>query len=67
MLRIITKDMHTYDEFLRETLLSIFISIGCTVAYCGAPKPKITTALPLNLIKLCAFLRGNILVIFNMH
>ena len=49
MLRIITKDMHTYDEFLRETLLSISL-VSDVQSRIVVRQTKDTTALPLNLI-----------------
>ncbi|MBL4852946.1 MAG: Lrp/AsnC family transcriptional regulator [Robiginitomaculum sp.] len=49
MLRIVTSDMHAYDRFLREKLLSfsLVIDVQSRIALRQA---KDTTALPLNLI-----------------
>jgi DNA-binding Lrp family transcriptional regulator len=49
MLRIVTKDMHTYDSFLRETLLSISL-VSDVQSRIALRQAKDTTALPLNLI-----------------
>lgn len=49
MLRIVTKDMHSYEDFLRETLLSIDL-ISDVQSRIVLRKSKDTTAIPLNLI-----------------
>ncbi len=49
MLRIVTKDMHTYDDFLREKLLSISL-VSDVQSRIALRQTKDTTALPLNLI-----------------
>ncbi|PHR61715.1 MAG: AsnC family transcriptional regulator [Robiginitomaculum sp.] len=49
MLRILTKDMHTYDGFLRETLLSISL-VSDIQSRIVVRQTKDTTSLPLNLI-----------------
>lgn len=49
MLRIVTKDMHTYDAFLRETLLSISM-VSDIQSRIVVRQSKDTTSLPLNLI-----------------
>jgi DNA-binding Lrp family transcriptional regulator len=49
MLRIVTKDMHTYDTFLRETLLSMSL-VSDVQSRIVIRQAKDTTALPLNLI-----------------
>ncbi len=49
MLRIITKDMHSYDEFLRERLLSSSL-VSDVQSRIALRQAKNTTALPLNLI-----------------
>lgn len=49
MLRIVTKDMHTYDSFLRETLLSMSL-VSDVQSRIVIRQAKDTTALPLNLI-----------------
>ena len=49
MLRIVTKDMHTYDTFLRETLLSISL-VSDIQSRIVVRQTKDTTSLPLNLI-----------------
>jgi len=49
MLRIITSDMHAYDRFLREKLLS-FSLVSDVQSRIALRQAKDTTALPLNLI-----------------
>ena len=49
MLRIVTKDMHTYDKFLRDTLLSISL-ISDVQSRIALRQAKDTTAIPLYLI-----------------
>jgi len=49
MLRVITKDMHAYDDFLRERLLSISL-VSDVQSRIALRQAKNTTALPLNLI-----------------
>ena len=49
MLRIITKDMHAYDDFLREELLNIDL-ISDVQSRIVLRQSKETYALPLNLI-----------------
>ena len=49
MLRIVTKDMHTYDTFLRETLLSISL-VSDIQSRIVVRQTKDTTSIPLNLI-----------------
>ncbi len=49
MLRIVTKDMHTYDKFLRDTLLSISL-VSDVQSRIALRQAKDTTSLPLNLI-----------------
>ncbi len=49
MLRIVTKDMHTYDSFLREKLLSISL-VSDVQSRIALRQTKDTTSLPLNLI-----------------
>lgn len=49
MLRVVTKDMHSYDEFLRETLLSISL-VSDVQSRIVVRQSKDTTALPLNLV-----------------
>jgi len=49
MLRIITTDMHAYDRFLREQLLSISL-VSDVQSRIALRQAKDTTALPLNLI-----------------
>ncbi len=49
MLRIITSDMHAYDRFLREKLLS-FSLVSDVQSRITLRQAKETTALPLNLI-----------------
>ncbi len=49
MLRIVTTDMHAYESFLRETLLSIDL-ISDVQSRIVLRQSKDTTALPLNLI-----------------
>jgi DNA-binding Lrp family transcriptional regulator len=49
MLRIVTTDMHAYETFLRETLLSIDL-ISDVQSRIVLRQAKDTTALPLNLI-----------------
>jgi len=49
MLRIVTSDMHAYDRFLREKLLS-FSLVSDVQSRIALRQAKDTTALPLNLI-----------------
>ena len=49
MLRIITSDMHAYDRFLRDKLLS-FSLVSDVQSRIALRQAKDTTALPLNLI-----------------
>lgn len=49
MLRVITKDMHSYEDFLREVLLSIDL-ISDVQSRIVLRQSKDTYALPLNLI-----------------
>jgi len=49
MLRIVTSDMHAYDRFLREKLLS-FSLVTDVQSRIALRQAKDTTALPLNLI-----------------
>lgn len=49
MLRIVTKDMHSYDEFLREKLLSMSL-VSDVQSRIALRQSKDTTALPLYLI-----------------
>ena len=49
MLRVVTTDMHAYETFLRETLLSIDL-ISDVQSRIVLRQAKDTTALPLNLI-----------------
>lgn len=49
MLRIVTKDMHAYDRFLRNTLLSTSL-VSDVQSRIVLRQAKDTTALPLNLI-----------------
>lgn len=49
MLRVVTKDMHAYEDFLREVLLSIDL-ISDVQSRIVLRQSKDTTALPLNLI-----------------
>ncbi len=49
MLRIITSDMHAYDRFLREKLLSSSL-VSDVQSRIALRQAKDTTALPLNLI-----------------
>ena len=49
MLRIVTSDMHAYDRFLREKLLS-FSLVSDVQSRIALRQSKDTTALPLNLI-----------------
>ncbi|MBL4871317.1 MAG: Lrp/AsnC ligand binding domain-containing protein, partial [Robiginitomaculum sp.] len=49
MLRIVTKDMHSYDMFLRETLLSISL-VSDIQSRIVVRQTKDTTSIPLNLI-----------------
>jgi len=49
MLRIVTKDMHSYEDFLRETLLSIDL-ISDVQSRIVLRQSKDTNAIPLNLI-----------------
>ena len=49
MLRIVTKDMHSYDKFLRDTLLSISL-VSDVQSRIVIRQAKDTTALPLHLI-----------------
>jgi len=49
MLRIVTSDMHAYDRFLREKLLS-FSLVSDVQSRIALRQAKETTALPLNLI-----------------
>ncbi|MEE9272366.1 MAG: Lrp/AsnC family transcriptional regulator [Robiginitomaculum sp.] len=51
MLRIVTKDMHAYDDFLREKLLSMSL-VSDVQSRIVLRQTKDTTALPLNLRKL---------------
>jgi len=49
MLRVVTTDMHAYESFLRETLLSIDL-ISDVQSRIVIRQSKETTAIPLNLI-----------------
>lgn len=49
MLRVVTKDMHAYDDFLREVLLGIDL-ISDVQSRIVLRQSKDTNALPLNLI-----------------
>ncbi len=49
MLRIVTSDMHAYDRFLREKLLS-FSLVSDVQSRIALRQAKDTTSLPLNLI-----------------
>lgn len=49
MLRIVTKNMHSYEDFLRETLLSIDL-ISDVQSHIVLRQSKDTNAIPLNLI-----------------
>lgn len=49
MLRVVTSDMHAYDRFLREKLLS-FSLVSDVQSRITLRQAKDTTALPLNLI-----------------
>ena len=49
MLRVVTKDMHAYEDFLREVLLSIDL-ISDVQSRIVLRQSKDSTALPLNLI-----------------
>jgi len=49
MLHVVTKDMYSYEDFLRETLLSIDL-ISDVQSRIVLRKSKDTTAIPLNLI-----------------
>lgn len=49
MLRIVTKDMHSYEDFLREVLLSIDL-ISDVQSRIVLRQAKDTNAIPLNLI-----------------
>jgi DNA-binding Lrp family transcriptional regulator len=49
MLRVVTKDMHAYDDFLREVLLGIDL-ISDVQSRIVLRQSKDTSALPLNLI-----------------
>ena len=49
MLRIVTKDMHSYEDFLREVLLSIDL-ISDVQSRIVLRQSKDTNAIPLNLI-----------------
>jgi len=49
MLRVVTKDMHAYEDFLREVLLSIDL-ISDVQSRIVLRQSKDTTAIPLNLI-----------------
>ena len=49
MLHVVTKDMYSYEDFLRETLLSIDL-ISDLQSRIVLRKSKDTTAIPLNLI-----------------
>jgi len=49
MLRVVTKDMHSYEDFLREVLLSIDL-ISDVQSRIVLRQSKDTTAIPLNLI-----------------
>lgn len=49
MLRVVTKDMHAYEDFLREVLLSVDL-ISDVQSRIVLRQSKDTTAIPLNLI-----------------
>ncbi len=49
MLRVVTKDMHSYDSFLREAILSMSL-VSDVQSRIVLRQAKDTTALPLNLI-----------------
>ncbi|HHL42635.1 MAG TPA: Lrp/AsnC family transcriptional regulator [Hellea balneolensis] len=49
VLRVVTKDMHTYDNFLRDVLLNISL-VSDVQSRIVLRQSKDTTALPLNLI-----------------
>jgi len=49
MLRVVTKDMHAYDDFLREVLLGIDL-ISDVQSRIVLRQSKDTSSLPLNLI-----------------
>ena len=49
MLRVVTTDMHAYESFLREDLLSIDL-ISDVQSRIVLRQSKYTTAVPLNLI-----------------
>jgi Lrp/AsnC family transcriptional regulator len=49
VLRIVTKDIHTFDDFMREKLLSIGL-VSDVESHIVIRGVKNTTALPLNLV-----------------
>ena len=49
VLRIVTRDMHTFDEFLREHILSLGL-VSNVVSRIVMRSVKSTTAVPLGLV-----------------
>lgn len=49
MLRVVTRDMHAYDDFLRETLLSVGL-VSDVQSRIVVRQAKDSTAVPLNLL-----------------